>query len=171
VADLTASAIALSVPRSPQARASQIAQEPPPPRCGLPRRQTARSLPTASPAIPAASWSGGTVVSLGRQLGSTESFATGINDAGQVVGGSLFSGSSRATEWSGGSIINLGGLPGAQFSEPTGMNNAGQAVGSSEFIPPAVPEPSTWAMMLLGFAGLAWAGYRRAKAGHATLAR
>jgi hypothetical protein len=24
-----------------------------------------------------------------------------------------------------------------------------------------VPEPSTWAMMLLGFAGLGYAGYRR----------
>jgi PEP-CTERM motif len=27
--------------------------------------------------------------------------------------------------------------------------------------PTAVPEPSTWAMMLLGFAGLGYAGYRR----------
>jgi PEP-CTERM motif len=27
----------------------------------------------------------------------------------------------------------------------------------------AVPEPSTWAMMLLGFAGLGFAGYRRAR--------
>jgi PEP-CTERM motif len=27
----------------------------------------------------------------------------------------------------------------------------------------AVPEPSTWAMLLLGFAGLAYAGYRRSK--------
>ena len=34
----------------------------------------------------------------------------------------------------------------------------------------AVPEPSTWAMMLLGFAGLGFAGYRRARAGHATFA-
>ena len=34
----------------------------------------------------------------------------------------------------------------------------------------AVPEPSTWTMMLLGFAGLGFAGYRRARAGHATLA-
>ncbi len=32
-----------------------------------------------------------------------------------------------------------------------------------------VPEPSTWAMMLLGFAGLGFAGYRRARAGHARL--
>jgi unsaturated chondroitin disaccharide hydrolase len=30
-----------------------------------------------------------------------------------------------------------------------------------------VPEPSTWAMMLLGFAGVGFAGYRRARAGRA----
>src|SRR5271165_1757940 len=34
----------------------------------------------------------------------------------------------------------------------------------------ATPEPATWALMLVGFAGLAYAGYRRAKAGHATRA-
>ena len=28
----------------------------------------------------------------------------------------------------------------------------------------AIPEPSTWAMMLLGFAGLGYAGFRKAKA-------
>jgi hypothetical protein len=38
------------------------------------------------------------------------------------------------------------------------------AVGAS------VPEPSTWAMMLLGFAGLGYAGYRRARAGRAAIA-
>jgi len=31
--------------------------------------------------------------------------------------------------------------------------------------PPAVPEPSTWTMMLLGSAGLGFAGYRKAKGG------
>jgi hypothetical protein len=31
-----------------------------------------------------------------------------------------------------------------------------------------VPEPSSWAMMLIGFAGLGYAGYRRARAAHAT---
>jgi hypothetical protein len=30
-------------------------------------------------------------------------------------------------------------------------------------LPPAIPEPSTWAMLLIGFAGLAFAGYRLAK--------
>lgn len=35
---------------------------------------------------------------------------------------------------------------------------------SGDFSNTAVPEPSTWAMMLLGFAGLAYAGYRRTSA-------
>jgi hypothetical protein len=34
----------------------------------------------------------------------------------------------------------------------------------------AVPQPSTWAMMILGFAGLAFAGYRRSKKSAANLA-
>jgi PEP-CTERM motif len=29
--------------------------------------------------------------------------------------------------------------------------------------PTAVPEPATWATMLLGFAGLAFAGYRKSR--------
>ena len=34
----------------------------------------------------------------------------------------------------------------------------------------AAPEPSTLAMMLFGFAGLGYVGYRRARAGRTTLA-
>jgi hypothetical protein len=30
----------------------------------------------------------------------------------------------------------------------------------NNFIPTTVPEPSTWAMLLVGFAGLGFAGYR-----------
>ena len=62
------------------------------------------------------------------------------------------------------------------------INDIGQIVGygveindpqnSLAFLltPTTVPEPSTWAMLLLGFAGLGYAGYRRARAGRATLA-
>jgi hypothetical protein len=35
---------------------------------------------------------------------------------------------------------------------------------------PGAPEPSTWAMMLLGLAGLGFAGYRQAKARRARVA-
>jgi hypothetical protein len=34
-------------------------------------------------------------------------------------------------------------------------------IGNGTTVPSAVPEPSTWAMLLLGFAGLGWAGYER----------
>jgi probable HAF family extracellular repeat protein len=115
----------------------------------------------------ATEWSHGSVIDLGGLPGSTFSIAYGINDRGQVVGYSVVGGVWVATEWSGDSVINLG--PG----EALGINNAGQAVGDSDFtpLPITVPESSTWAMMLIGFASLSWAGYRRAKAGHATIAR
>jgi hypothetical protein len=43
-------------------------------------------------------------------------------------------------------------------------------VSEAQFFGSGVPEPSTWAMMLLGFAGLGFAGYRRAKGGRTAVA-
>jgi hypothetical protein len=43
------------------------------------------------------------------------------------------------------------GTPGAPGGDPPGGS------------PTAVPEPSTWAMLLLGFAGLGYAGFRRSR--------
>jgi hypothetical protein len=40
---------------------------------------------------------------------------------------------------------------------------------SASSIPPSIPEASTWAMMLLGFVGLGYAGYRRANGARAAL--
>jgi len=40
---------------------------------------------------------------------------------------------------------------------------------SAEGIPPSIPEPSTWAMMLLGIVGLGYAGYRRTTTTRAAL--
>jgi probable HAF family extracellular repeat protein len=111
----------------------------------------------------ATEWSDGKIINLGGLPGSTGSFATGINDAGQVVGytetqNGLFA---FATEWSGGSIISLGRLPGSTDSIANGINDVGQVVGYSYVS--YVPESSTWAMMLLGFAGLGFVGYRRSR--------
>ena len=50
------------------------------------------------------------------------------------------------------------------------MSESKAFVLSSAIHSSAIPEPSTWAMMLLGFAGLGYAGYRRASAGLAALA-
>jgi uncharacterized membrane protein len=98
-------------------------------------------------------------MNLGGLPGSSDSVANAINDAGQAVGLSLVGGVDCATEWSDGRVINLGGSQGTTFSEAFSINDAGQAAGESA----SVPEPSTWAMMLLGFAGLVLAGYRRAR--------
>ena len=117
----------------------------------------------------AVEWSGGRVIGL-PVLGPGDSLAYGINDGGQAVGLHYVGSVAYATEWSGGSVINLGGLPGSTFSEADSINDAGQAVGTS-YTAFNVPKILTWAMMLVGFAGLAFVGYRRAKAGHATLAR
>ena len=62
-------------------------------------------------------------------------------------------------------------------SPTTGMNYGGFGVGvatANEFLEYAaggvmatVPEPSTWAMMILGFASLGFAGYRSSRRGKA----
>lgn len=42
--------------------------------------------------------------------------------------------------------------------------------GSADLVVTAVPEPSTWAMLILGFAGLAYMAYRKRKNGPSLLA-
>ena len=61
----------------------------------------------------------------------------------------------------GGVFLVQGGHDVLTFAAPVGNYVAGLA--------PGTPEPSTWAMMLLGIAGLGGAGYRRARAGQATV--
>ena len=119
----------------------------------------------------ATEWIDGVPHSLGNLPGSPDCEAYGINDVGQVVGSCDVGSFSHAVEWSSGKVTYLGGLGGINGSigdsVAYAINDAGQIVGQAE---PGVPEPSTWALMLLGFAGLGWAGYRRARTGHARLA-
>ena len=71
------------------------------------------------------------------------------------------------------SVINLGSNLGPDIDLTFGYNLVADGSGGFGFdfaVGGAVPETSTWAMMLIGFAGLGYAGYRRARAGHATLA-
>ena len=94
--------------------------------------------------------------------------ATGINNRGDIVGWSIYGGTGypHAVLWSDGIMIDLGTL-GGTTSQANGINNRGDIVGWSYTannvsyeatvwtpVRGAVPEPSTWALMLLGFAGL-----------------
>jgi hypothetical protein len=58
----------------------------------------------------------------------------------------------------GGAIFNSG----SSFATSAGTLVIGSLSGDATFTA-TIPEPSTWAMMLLGFAGLGFAGYRRSR--------
>src|SRR5271165_4481407 len=118
------------------------------------------------------------------------SYVTAINDSRWSVGWSETPGVcppkfcngplEEAVLWSpSGKATDLGAVLGPAWSwtEAVGINNSGDIIGYGiyhggqyGFLLTSVPEPSTWAMLLAGFAGLGFAGYRRAKTGHATLA-
>jgi len=74
------------------------------------------------------------------------SFATGINDSGQVVGSAYIGGKYHAFLYSSSSLMlqDLGTLPGENYSVATGINNnAGEIVGyaySNNFV---VPPPGS----------------------------
>jgi PEP-CTERM motif len=75
---------------------------------------------------------------------------------------SVFSPTSNYT----GSFVGWEGLDPTGLSETTYDMHQGSLTGTLAVITlgsTGIPEPSTWAMMLLGFAGLGYAGYRTRK--------
>ena len=65
-------------------------------------------------------------------------------------------------------LINLGSDFGIGDELTFGYNLVADGAGGFGFdfaVGGAVPEPSTWAMMLVGFAGLGYTGYRSARKG------
>ena len=90
-------------------------------------------------------------------------YALGFDDNQVSLGGI-----SLATSAGDINIFYLNGAPGVTNS----VQNPGGglvALYAGDLSVTAVPEPSTWAMMLLGSAGLGFAGYRRARTGRAAL--
>lgn len=74
----------------------------------------------------------GATTDLGTLPGTTTSWATGINNDGDVVGYSYTTYETRrATLWRNGSIIDLGVLPGETFSTASDINDNGRVVGTS----------------------------------------
>ena len=68
-------------------------------------------------------------------LGGPQSFATGINDRGQIVGAAMLDPANtvqHAFLYSAGKMVDLGLLPGTNFSEAMGINNSGTIVGDSQ---------------------------------------
>jgi hypothetical protein len=100
--------------------------------------------------------------------GSTSTQALGVNDLGEIVGDYVLGGEMFGFLWDNGVFTTIN-PPGATSSTANGINDAGKIVGfytnagGSTIGFATVPEPSTWAMMLLGFAGLGFVGYRRTR--------
>jgi hypothetical protein len=90
-------------------------------------------------------------------------YALGFDDNQASLGGI-----SLATSAGDINIFYLNGAPGVTNS----VQNPGGGLVSlyaADLSVAAVPEPSTWAIMLLGFTGLGFAGYRRERTGRAAL--
>jgi hypothetical protein len=94
---------------------------------------------------------------------TSASDCTSFSPDGCTVGGSFYTADPNAA-WSlsqfahASFLANAGDIVTIQATSlPTGYSDSTVAITQ-------VPELSTWAMMLIGFAGLGFAGYRRAKA-------
>ena len=112
---------------------------------------------------------GGTIITLD-PFSSTFTQALGVNDLGEIVGSYTDSAGVQHGYIDNGGVFTSFDPPDSASTTINGLNNKGDIVGfytpaSGDavvgFVGTPVPEPSTWAMMLLGFAGLGFLGYRK----------
>ena len=110
-------------------------------------------------------------------LGGTDSYGYGINASGEVVGWSDtdLKGGYAAFLYDDGTMYDLNDLisqtdplyGSIHFTSAAAINDVGQIVVNTAtrafLLTPQIPEPSTWAMIALGFAGIGYAAFRRAK--------
>ena len=130
--------------------------------------------PNSSPLFTAFTDIGGSITPF-QFPGSSSTQALGVNDLGEIVGDYILGGEMFGFLDNHGVFTQIN-PPGATSSTANGindkgiivgfyMNGAGNTIGFA-----TAPEPSTWAMMALGFAGLGFAGYRKARREGAALA-
>jgi PEP-CTERM motif len=109
-------------------------------------------------------------------FGSTFTQALGVNDEGEIVGFYLDAGGNQHGYIDNGGVFTSFDPPGSASTTINGINDKGDIVGFytnpttdtvDGFVGTPVPEPSTWAMMLLGFAGFGLLGYRKVRRGTA----
>jgi hypothetical protein len=109
--------------------------------------------------------------------GSVSTQALGVNDLGEIVGdytladGDMFgfldnTGVFTTLDPFGSIAVTANGIN----DKGTIVGFYGDADGNTIGFETTVPEPSTWAMLLLGFAGLGFLGYRKARHGTLTAA-
>lgn len=126
-------------------------------------------------------WKDGVLSTLGTLAGYQTYLVGGINIQGQVVGEAFVGNNTHALSWTNGQAIDLNDLLPSQVAKEgwvlntaTGINRAGQIIGlatnaltgvSQGYVLSPVPEPSTWALMALGCAGVGLTSRRRAKNG------
>jgi hypothetical protein len=106
--------------------------------------------------------------------------ALGVNDLGEIVGFYVDAMHNQHGYIDNNGVFTSFDPPGSRSTTINGINDKGDIVGFytdpqdnvdgfvGSPVPEPVPEPSTWAMMLAGFAGLGLLGYR--KVGRGTLA-
>ncbi len=116
---------------------------------------------------------GGTITTID-PFGSTFTQALGVNNLGEIVGFYTDAGGVQHGYIDNGGVFTSFDPPGSASTTINGLNDKGDIVGFYTsatadavigFVGSPVPEPSTWAMMLSGFAGLGFLGYRKVRRG------
>ena len=104
--------------------------------------------------------------------GSVSTQALGVNDLGEIVGDYTLSDGDMFGFLDRGGVFSTIDPFGSTAVTANGINDLGHIVGfytnadgNTVGFETSVPEPSTWAMMLLGFAGLGFLGYRKVRMG------
>ena len=87
---------------------------------------------------------------------ATQTYSVSI-DGSVIASGLSFCGNNSLTMCNGAEVTSMGW---DLFDTFGGGNDLGAM---DNFAIASIPEPSTWAMMLLGFAGLGFAGYRASR--------